>query len=1117
MKVKLYAKAIITSIIFLTIIINYQVFATNVVDDFGEIEYSQEYLEWEKLDDSVKENSIMPRMYKVIKADYKIENPFKIARTIGGNLDSKFDLNTYIKENLVIKNQKNLGSCWAFTSLASLETNLALQNYNNGLAVKYYDFSERHMEYATSRIFKDNVVNEIGYGRQVGGGGSLYIAKAYLTNGTGAISESDMPYSDSTELIDISNIKGKEVISQIYDTITFPSKETTDIETLKQLMKEHIKKYSGIEVNIHEGNEGQNSEDFNNTCPNTKTGALYCDDASKHVINHGVLIVGWDDDYSVENFQEGHRPTNKGAWIAKDSHGNNEDRLIGTYEKVKEIAFEKWKSYFESIGITSPSQITDQYIEELANKNGWTIKDGKIYNILHNDDGYLYISYEDANVYNGMMGIIKADDKVSYDNIYQYDFYGEVTSIAGLSNKVYLANVFEKKTNSKEYLTQVAITTPETVTCKVYVNPNGTSKNKSDLQLVQLKEGESETFDAGYHTLEFLNPLEITENNFVVVVEIQGKRENTVDVSVEFNYPEYYKRLTGKDYSNERYKYVSIEKNKCFLTTQEKMENNVWDDLSQLSSYNPNLPDCDSTIKAFTVSSIEDSSLKNIEIVTPPTKTKYIEGQNFDKTGMVVKANYNNGKSSVIEEYNISNGTNLNKNQTSVTISYEGKTVNQPITVEENTVTKLEIVTKPTKLTYKAGNNFDKTGMVVKATYKDGTSKEVTDYTILDGVALKNGQTYVTISYKNNTVKLDITVEPNPLEKIEITTPPTKTKYVTGQNFDKTGMVVTATYEDGTKQAITNYEVIDGTNLNKNITYVTIKYEDKTVKQNITVEDKTITSITISSKPTKTKYIQNKETLDLTGGKIKAIYNDGTSEELEMTDEQVKVTGFENKNIGDITITVEYQTKTTTFSVSIVKEELPKNSTFNNANSNVISVKYYTFSDPSNKEYSIMNLEINNISRNTENDSYEYYYYLSANQEENDIENWVKITEKQDANDKLTFTINTKDIKNYAEIANSDVLYVYIKEVAKKGGNQSVLVSKSIKIDSDYTIETYLDNNKVNGVSIESDNQNGKDNTTATGIIPQTGSKITMFVIIGIIASIGIFVTIKIRNMKDIK
>ena len=1117
MKVKLYAKAIITSIIFLTIIMNYQVFATNVVDYFGKIEYSQEYLEWEKLDDSVKENSIMPRMYKVTKTDYKIENPFKIARTIGGNLDSKFDLNTYIKENLVIKNQKNLGACWAFASLASLETNLALQNYNNGLAVKYYDFSERHMEYATSRIFKDNVVNEIGFGRKVGEGGNFNnIALPYMINEIGPVSESDMPYSDSTELIDINEIEGKEVIAQIYDTVTFPTVETANVETIKQLVKNHIKKYSGVIAFIHEGDEGQNSEDFNNTCPNTKTGALYCDDASKHVANHDVLIVGWDDDYSVENFQEGHRPTNKGAWIAKDSHGNNEDCLFGTYEKVKEIAFEKSKSYFESIGIISPSQITDQYIEELANKNGWTVKDRKIY-ILHNDDGYLYISYEDANVYSNLTAVIKANEKVDYEKIYKYDDFGTFIPVNYNCNKVYLANVFEKETNTKEYLTQVAITTPETVTCKVYVNPNGTSKNKSDLQLVQLKEGESETFDAGYHTLEFLNPLEITGNNFVVVVEIQGKRESEIDISIECNFSEYYKKMTGKDFSLEWYKYVKIENNKCFLTTQEEMENNVWLDLSQLSSYVPNLPDCDSTIKAFTVSSIEDSSLKNIEIATPPTKTKYIEGQNFDKTGMVVKANYNNGESSVIEEYNISNGTNLNKNQTSVTISYEGKTVNQPITVEENTVTKLEIVTKPTKLTYKAGNNFDKTGMVVKATYKDGTSKEVTDYTILDGVALKNGQTYVTISYKNNTVKLDITVEPNPLEKIEITTPPTKTKYVTGQNFDKTGMVVTATYEDGTKQAITNYEVIDGTNLNKNITYVTIKYEDKTVKQNITVEDKTITSITISSKPTKTKYIQNKETLDLTGGKIKAIYNDGTSEELEMTDEQVKVTGFENKNIGDITITVEYQTKTTTFSVSIVKEELPKNSTFNNANSNVISVKYYTFSNPSNKEYSIMNLEINNISRNTENDSYEYYYYLSANQEENDIENWVKITEKQDANDKLTFTINTKDIKNYAEIANSDVLYVYIKEVAKKGGNQSVLVSKSIKIDSDYTIETYLDNNKVNGVSIENDNQNGKDNTTATGIIPQTGSKITMFVIIGIIASIGIFVTIKIRNMKDIK
>ena len=74
---------------------------------------------------------------------------------------------------------------------------------------------------------------------------------------------------------------------------------------------------------------------------------------------------------------------------------------------------------------------------------------------------------------------------------------------------------------------------PETYTCKVYVNPNGTSKAKEDLQLVSLKAGESETFTAGYHTLEFSKPIEIKSNAFTVVIEIQGTRTNKVNIKLE--------------------------------------------------------------------------------------------------------------------------------------------------------------------------------------------------------------------------------------------------------------------------------------------------------------------------------------------------------------------------------------------------------------------------------------------------------------------------------------------------------------------------------------------------------------------------------------------------------
>ena len=43
--------------------------------------------------------------------------------------------------------------------------------------------------------------------------------------------------------------------------------------------------------------------------------------------------------------------------------------------------------------------------------------------------------------------------------------------------------------------------------------------------------------------------------------------------------------------------------------------------------------------------------------------------------------------------------------------------------------------------------NFDKTGMIVTATYDDGTTEEVTDYTIEDGNNLTVGKENITISY----------------------------------------------------------------------------------------------------------------------------------------------------------------------------------------------------------------------------------------------------------------------------------------------------------------------------------------------------------------------------------
>lgn len=1102
-KLKKVFNIITLLVIILIILLGSKVFASNDANSIQKLEYTEDFKKWLELSDEEKKNTIMPRMYEVEYTNSVSKNPLYIAKMLKASINSRYSLKDVIPANIVIRNQQQTNSCWAFATLSSLETNLALSNYKKGINLsKIYDFSERHMEYATSKTFANNVENKSGYNRQVGSGGSYQLSTSYLTNGSGAIPESEMPFENNENIIDISQIQNKTVSSQVYDTVLFPdySKETDENKTeIMNQIKQHIQNYGSVQASIH-GNSSSLSA-FN--CYNNDTGAKFCNSSFMHSIDHAVSIIGWDDNYSIDNFPEKAKPTSNGAWIVRNSWGEKAEEW--NLSELKEKVFNTYKQQCISRGWNSASEIPNEFIEQA----GYTIENGIAY-IKYGDNGIIYISYEDVNVSKQMFGIIKATDTVNYDYIYQYDEFFPVRQISLNNSNMMLCNVFSKKMRGTEYLTQVSLYAPETYTCKVYVNPNGTSKSKNDLQLVSLKAGESETFNAGYHTLEFSKPIEIRANSFAVMVEVQSTG-NRVKLPLE-----------SKVKGEETWDSVTVENGKCFVAVGNDLENCQWIDMSKFTEQNASLFNGDSTIKAFTTTELIDESLKNIEIIAPPTKTSYFEGENFDKTGMVVKANYNSrtNPSVVLDSssYSITNGTNLKAGQTSVTITYEDKSVNQTISVEKNSVVELRIKTPPTKISYVEGQSFDKTGMVIEATYKDGTTKPISDYTIENGNNLKANQTQVNISYGEKTIAQSITVIPNSLIEIKVTKAPNKIKYVVGQNFDKTGMIVTGTYQNGENHEIINYTIENGNNLSKEQTSVKIKYEEKTTTQPITVEEKAIIGVSISKKPLKTQYIQNKEELDLAGGILKVNYNDSSSEEIVLTSEEVKVTGFDNKKVGKNTITVTYQTQMTTFDIEIVAEVVAKNSNFDNANCDINNVKYYTFSNKDIQEYLIINIIVNEIIRNTENDKYEYYYYLSSNQNESDIQSWVKIEELQTSNDKLEFKINTKDIKNYEEISDSNNLYLYIKEVAINGGNQAVLTSKAMIMDSEVVIETYLDNVKVNNVNSgnndnsETPNKSG-DTTVASNKLPKTGAGSILILII-IISIVGVVIYIRYKNLS---
>ena len=346
-----------------------------------------------------------------------------------------------------------------------------------------------------------------------------------------------------------------------------------------------------------------------------------------------------------------------------------------------------------------------------------------------------------------------------------------------------------------------------------------------------------------------------------------------------------------------------------------------------------------------------------IEIASYSGKIIYTEGEDFDTSTLKIEAKYSDNSSKELKEgeYEIVDGKNLKVGQSSVTIRYtEGeKTVETTHTIAvkakepevEKTLSKIEITTPPTKTAYTEGEKFDKTGMKVTATYSDGTTKEVTDYTYTPAGELKTTDTAITVSYKEEEktveAKYTITVKAKPpvaqktLESIKVTTAPTKTAYTEGEKFDKTGMKVIATYSDGTTKEIKNYAYTPAGALKTTDKTITVSYTEngvtKTATQEITVvakgnsgdepggetEKAKLDSIEIKEAPTKTAYTEG-EKFDKTGMKVIATYSDGTTKEIK----NYAYTPAGELTKKDTTITVSYTengvTKTATQEITVV-------------------------------------------------------------------------------------------------------------------------------------------------------------------------------------------------------
>ena len=165
--------------------------------------------------------------------------------------------------------------------------------------------------------------------------------------------------------------------------------------------------------------------------------------------------------------------------------------------------------------------------------------------------------------------------------------------------------------------------------------------------------------------------------------------------------------------------------------------------------------------------------LTGISILTPPSKTTYTAGETFDPAGMVVQATYSNGATLQATGYAYSPSTALTDGTTKVTIVYtEGgvsATAEQEITVVHR-LESIAITTQPSKTVYEYGDNFASAGMVVRATYSDGATANVTGYTCSPTALNTVGTQTITVSYTERgitkTTTLSVTVERKSLSTV---------------------------------------------------------------------------------------------------------------------------------------------------------------------------------------------------------------------------------------------------------------------------------------------------------------------------------------------------------------
>ncbi|WP_053219954.1 bacterial Ig-like domain-containing protein [Virgibacillus senegalensis] len=302
-------------------------------------------------------------------------------------------------------------------------------------------------------------------------------------------------------------------------------------------------------------------------------------------------------------------------------------------------------------------------------------------------------------------------------------------------------------------------------------------------------------------------------------------------------------------------------------------------------------------------------------------KKDYLIGEKLELEGLQVTAVYPDGSTQLLdtEQYFVTGFDSMEAGDNQITFHYGGASAVLDLTIRELVLTDLRVKYYPAKLDYHLDDSFEADGLVVEGEYDNGYLVKELDEEMLRFVIngedidssdyrfTEPGVKTVTVQSKQEpsiTSSFDVSVSNAALTGLEIEQLPEKTTYYPGDELDLAGLIVNATYSDGTTERVMLQQLtasdIDDEVIGEQ--QVKLFYKHAETAFSVKVQENGVRGLKLVNYPKTTYHIG--EDFDSSGIQVGKFYANKNVELIDESDYEIDISRFDKERVGVYTVEI---------------------------------------------------------------------------------------------------------------------------------------------------------------------------------------------------------------------